>query len=173
MNLRKLELKDAPLMLEWMHDESVTEYLQTDFSTKTDEDCRKFISESWNDPENIHLAIVDDNDTYQGTVSLKHITEISAEFAITIRRLAMGKGISKAAMEEMLEIGFERLSLSKIYWCVSPENERAVRFYDKNGYQRISQPRKLLLGGYTPTQIAFYIWYQKTRDGGKTTSKNN
>ena len=35
MKLRKLELKDAPLMLEWMHDETVVEDLHTDFASKT------------------------------------------------------------------------------------------------------------------------------------------
>ena len=35
MKLRKLKIKDALLMLEWMHDESVTMYLKTDFRNKT------------------------------------------------------------------------------------------------------------------------------------------
>ena len=43
MNLRKLEIKDAPLMLEWMHDKSVVEDLRTNFLTKTIEDCENFI----------------------------------------------------------------------------------------------------------------------------------
>ena len=43
MKLRKLEEKDAPLMLEWMHDDSVVHNLATDFSKKTLDDCKKFI----------------------------------------------------------------------------------------------------------------------------------
>ena len=35
MRLRKLQLKDAPLMLEWMHDESVVHDLHTDFASKS------------------------------------------------------------------------------------------------------------------------------------------
>lgn len=34
MRLRNLELKDAPFMLEWMHDESVVENLRGRFSEK-------------------------------------------------------------------------------------------------------------------------------------------
>ena len=43
--------------------------------------------------KNIHMAITDDNDEYMGTVSLKNINYIDsfAEFAITVRRTAMGK----------------------------------------------------------------------------------
>ena len=35
MKLRKLEYKDIPYMLEWMHDPEMTRYLKYDFSTAT------------------------------------------------------------------------------------------------------------------------------------------
>ena len=73
MQLRKLELRDAPLMLEWMHDESVVGHLGTNFAVKTIDDCRRFIENSHADEENLHLAIVNDADEYMGTVSLKHL----------------------------------------------------------------------------------------------------
>lgn len=161
MKLRKLELKDAPLMLEWMHDKSVVENLRTNFMSKTIDDCEKFIISSQNDRKNLNLAIVDENDTYMGTISLKNIEGKSAEFGITIRASAMGKGYSKAAMEKILRIGFEELGLEQIYWCVSPENKRAVRFYDKNGYERIDAESLRITGEYSQEQIAFYIWYLK------------
>ena len=94
MRLRKLELNDSKRMLEWMHDPFVVEKLQTNFINKTIEDCIAFINNSQND-ENIHLAIVDDNNQYMGTVSLKHITANTAEFAITVHRDVMGKGYAK------------------------------------------------------------------------------
>ena len=34
MKLRQLNLTDAPLMLEWMHDPSVVENLQANFAAK-------------------------------------------------------------------------------------------------------------------------------------------
>ena len=39
MHLRRLERKDAPLMLEWMHDRNVIKDLNTDFASKTIDDC--------------------------------------------------------------------------------------------------------------------------------------
>lgn len=159
MKLRELELKDAPLMLEWMHDTSVVEHLQTNFSEKTMDDCIRFITESRkNQEKNIHLAIVDDNDVYQGTVSLKNINRGFAEFAITIRSCAMGKGISKEAMAEILKIAFSNKGLDHVYWCVSPKNERAVRFYNKNGYIRVN-PSRLEIQGYSDRQVEAYYWY--------------
>lgn len=44
MNLRKLDMKDAPFMLEWMHDPNVTIGLQKKFGEKTLADCEEFIS---------------------------------------------------------------------------------------------------------------------------------
>lgn len=160
MNLRKLELKDALFMLEWMHDPTVVKYMQADFEKKTLEDCKSFIKDSWNDKNNLHLAIVDDQDTYMGTVSLKNIQNYSAEFAITVRTIAMGKGYSKYGMQQIFELGRKQNGLKNIYWCVSPENKRAIRFYDKNGYQRVDK-NDVNHEGYTMDQVYSFIWYQK------------
>ena len=73
MRLRNLELKDAPLMLEWMHDKSVVGKLKGNFQEKTLTDAEYFILNSNNKSDNIHLAIVSDEDEYMGTVSLKSI----------------------------------------------------------------------------------------------------
>ena len=167
MDLRKLELKDAPLMLEWMHDRSVVENLQTNFLEKTMEDCEMFITDSWQNESNLHLAIVDEKDTYMGTVSLKHIKMASAEFGITICKSAMGKGYAKWEMEEIFRMGQEKMKFEQVYWCVNPQNMRALKFYDKNGYARINSLDKDIIsrlcsdGIYSPFQIKSYIWYQK------------
>ena len=164
MHLRELRNQDAPLMLEWMHDESVVKDLQTDFTSKTLEDCEKFIANSLLERHNLHLAIADDEDVYQGTVSLKNIINGTAEFAITIRASAMGSGIAAEAMKKILEVGFEKEGLHTIYWCVSPENKRAVRFYDKNGYHRVCPDTLKIRGGYSEVQIREYYWYLITRE---------
>ncbi|MBP5170117.1 MAG: GNAT family N-acetyltransferase [Oscillospiraceae bacterium] len=160
MKLRKLQLKDAPFMLEWMHDSNVTEKLKTKFGTKTLDDCRAFIRESADCIKNLHLAIVDDEDEYMGTVSLKNLEADQAEFAITVRSCAMGRNYSRFGMREIIRKGFEELKLKRIYWCVSPLNERAIRFYDKNGYHRINiNELSIPAGQYSEQEMAWYIWY--------------
>lgn len=159
MRLRKLEMKDAPYMFEWMQDASIVEYMDTDFLSRTLMDCERFISEG-QDGSSIHRAVVDSNDVYMGTVSLKHIDPIRhcAEFAIVVRQKAMGKGYSKFAMNEMIKIGFEKLQLEKIYWYVSKLNERANRFYKKNGYSIETNPQNVI-GGYNKEKNLLYYWY--------------
>lgn len=161
MKLRALEQRDAPLMLEWMHDENVVEHLSAAFATKTEGDCSRFIEASSHDPQNLNLAIADEADTYMGTVSLKHIDiqRREAEFAISIRRCAMGKGFSRFAMAEIIRRGLEELGLDRIYWCVSPENKRAVRFYDKCGYGRICPETLNVSSWYTDEQVSSFLWY--------------
>ena len=159
MELRKLKTADAPLMLDWMHDASVVAYLGANFAAKTLADCEGFIASSRTDEHNLHLAVVNDDDEYMGTVSLKHLDRArgTAEFAITVRAEAMGKGYSRYGMSRILEMGIRELGLKEIYWCVSPENTRAVRFYDKGGYTRIQKVPEHILAPYPGDWDL--IWY--------------
>ena len=139
MKLRKLKLEDATLMLEWMHDDSVVHDLSANFASKTIQDCEAFIKASEDTSTDYHMAIVSDSDEYMGTVSLKHIdrTAGTAEFAITVRKAAMSKGYSWFGMVEIVRIGFEEIGLNAIYWCVSENNKRACRFYDKHRFHQV------------------------------------
>lgn len=144
MYLRELKIEDAPLMLAWMHDESVVGKLRGNFASKTIEDCKAFIASSISE-SNIHLAIASDSDEYMGTVSLKNIEDGSTEFAITVRKEAMSKGYSWFGMEAIIDKAFNELNLESVYWCVSRENERAVRFYDKHNFHEVIDiPEKVL-----------------------------
>ena len=57
-----------------------------------------------------------------------------------------GKGYSRFGMRENIKTGLEDMNLSSIYWYVDKNNQRAIKFYDKNGYQRISP--EIIGGGY-------------------------
>lgn len=127
-------MKDLNLMYEWMHNISVTENLQKDFSVLSQKDCEQFIKDSIGDTQNIHKAIVDDNDTYMGTVSLKNINVDVAEFAIVLHPQVMGKGYAILAMKQIIEYGFKYMGLKIIYWYVSEKNQRAIKFYTKNNF---------------------------------------
>ena len=129
MKLRKLQSKDAPLMMEWMHDDSVVKDLKKDFASKTIDDCMEFIQSAREESDSIHLAIADDHDEYMGTVSLKHIRDKAAEAGMVLRNCAMGKGYASFALSSIIELGFKRYDLCCIYWCTDPRNKRAIRFF--------------------------------------------
>lgn len=161
MKLRKLILEDAPLMLEWMHDWEVVHFLKTDFCKKTLEDCKCFILNSQDTENDMHLAVVDDTNEYMGTVSLKHQSKEKscAEFAITMRTKAMGKGFAAFGMREIIRIAHEERNIANVVWCVSEKNEKAVRFYDKNGYYRVAMCEipAYILGEYREEGL---LWYR-------------
>ncbi len=136
-HLRRLRAEDAPRMHEWMQNKDVVEHLHADFQNKTLQNCLQFIQDSLQTQQDLHLAVVDTADTYMGTVSLKGIDQQTgtAEFGICMHPDGMGKGMASAAMAEILSYGFRSLGLRTVYWCVSIQNARANRFYQKNGYQ--------------------------------------
>lgn len=154
--IRRLEEKDACKMLEWMHDDDVVFFLDANFKYKTIDDCYCFIRNSFCDNINKHFAIVDDNNEYMGTVSIKNINyeKKIAEMAIVLRKCAMGKGYSKKALEEIFEYGSKQLEINTFYWYVNPLNIRAIKFYDKNGYTRVFSIEGM------PKLDNKYIWYK-------------
>ena len=157
MRLRNLKIQDAPLMLEWMHDKNVAGFLRDDFFSKSISDAENFIKKSIETNKDIHYAIVSDEDEYMGTVSLKHIENNSAEFAIAVRTKAMGRGYSWFGMEEILTKAFIELQLDAVYWCVSRQNERAIRFYDKHNFHELIDIPSNLLSRYS--DLSNLKWY--------------
>lgn len=144
--LRKLELSDAPLMLEWMHDKNVNSVFETPFSSFTIEKVNDFILSSFSE-DYVHFACVDCNDEYLGTVSLKHIDRKnkSAEYAISFRSKAHGQGASAFATREILNYAFDKMGLERVFLCYLDINKRAEKFYKKSGFVYEGTARKAML----------------------------
>lgn len=133
--LRRLKEKDAPLMLEWMHDNSINCWFRYPFADMTLDKARLFIKYSF-DEENQHFAITDGNDEYLGTISLKKISEKdhNAEFAIATRKKAKGTGMVELATTEILRYAFNDLGLHRVYLKVLSDNIEARELYENCGF---------------------------------------
>ena len=143
IRLRDLEVKDAPLMLEWMHDPEIQKAFEKDFMNYKAEDVERFCSESKNtglvnSGDCVHYAIVDSDDEYLGTISLKDYdsTARSAKYAIATRSFVHGKGVAAAATRMLLDKAFGEWDLNKVYMTVVESNLRAIKFYEKCGFVR-------------------------------------
>lgn len=139
ITLRELQEKDSEGMLEWMHDPEIQRNFQKNMLEKSKADVLRFISEAVYYPvegKSIHYAIADEKDEYQGTISLKNVDLINrnAEYAISLRRSAQGKGIGKEATQKLLEMAFQKFELKRVYLNVLGENIRAIRLYEKCGF---------------------------------------
>jgi diamine N-acetyltransferase len=120
-------------MLEWLHNEDTTQYLRLNEKSTTSEDVARFIEEARDENTSCHRAIVDSEDHYLGTVSLKDInhTTKEAEYAIAMHPSAFGGGAARWATKAIFLLAFDQLQLERVYLNVLEENERAVRFYDR------------------------------------------
>lgn len=147
MKLRTLCEKDAASMLAWMQDPAVNQFFRADFAHKTMTDVLSFIRGGGQSASERHYAICDDNDAYQGTISLKDIDKENgtAEYAIVLRRQAQGKGYARFATQEILRIAFEELGLHKVYLNVWKENTHAVGFYEHMGFRREGEAREQIV----------------------------
>lgn len=162
--IRKLQLTDAMNMYEWMHDVDVTKNLAQNFLSKSIEDCEKFILDANEDEtESLHRAICDDTGEYLGTVSLKHIDRKNknAEYAISMRRKAMGTGASAYGTIEILKYAFDILKLEKVYLNVITENIRAKKFYQKMGFQYEGTAKKHILINGKLCDLEWYAFYRE------------
>ena len=135
IRLRPLMLKDAPLMLEWMHDPQIAINFQADFMSMTLERVALFIENSWSHTYR-HYGVVDETDEYLGTISLKNIDfhNKNAEYAVCLRKKAQGTSAAMDATKLLFEVAFQELKLHKIYLNVYTDNLRANRFYQKAGF---------------------------------------
>lgn len=136
INLRKLKEKDACFMIEWMKDPNLNCFFSFDANNITYENTIEFILKADIDKLNSHYAIVDEADEYLGTISLKNIDNHNnhAEYAISLRACAIGKGVAAEATQKILDIAFNDMNLNKVYLNVLSDNNRAIRFYEKMGF---------------------------------------
>lgn len=137
--LRQLEEKDTEGMWEWMSDLDFQKYFRFSLKNKTQRETIEFIRKSETIPQqdgNVNFAIVNSEDEYMGTISLKNIDFLSysAEYAISLRKIAQGTGIATAATKEILRIAFEDWNFHRVYLNVFSDNYRAIRFYEKCGF---------------------------------------
>ena len=135
---RDLEEKDAPFMLEWMHDKEITKFYSFDGSDYTTQTALDFIAKSHTDDKSIHLAITDDkDDEYLGTISLQFIDKknSNAMYSTVLRTKAQGKGVAKQAVIKILKYAFEDLGLHKIHINILDFNARSITFHEKLGFE--------------------------------------
>ena len=135
--LRELELMDAQYMLEWMHDVEIQKCFQKDMMNRTLKDAEEFILDSMKKTgKDRHWAIINDEGEYIGTASLKDIdmSNKHAEYAIAMRRSAVGNGYGYKATMEILKKAFYEFDLHRVFLTVLENNHRAIKMYEKCGF---------------------------------------
>lgn len=138
--LRALTLADASEeYCAWLNDPEVNEFLETRQSTIPD--LQAYIQKQIDDPNSIFMGIFDKmTDTHIGNLKLQPIdwNKKKAIFGILLGdKQYWGRGIGTEATELIVSYAFDTLGLNEIELGVIAENKRAIRVYEKAGFEQV------------------------------------
>lgn len=163
LRLRKVKYRDKWYIYEWMKNPDIAQFFQFDSACISIKQIESFITKAQVFAGNRHYAIVDDEDEYLGTVSLKNIDTRNrkCELAIALRVKHIGKGVGAFGVAEALRIAFSEMMLHKVYLNVFKHNLRAIRLYEKFGFKLEGESIDAILknGDYLTL-----LWYSKIAD---------
>ena len=171
MKLRNLLNKDVDNILEWMKDEDIVQFFRFETSEINENVVLNFISEAHSNKNSYHFAIVNEYDEYMGTVSLKNIDNYhkNAEYSISLRKKAMGKGYSYFAGNEMLKFAFEKLNLERVYLNVLSKNIKSIIYCEKLGFKYEGEFKNHL---YLKGNFENLKWYALLKEQYKCLKQN-
>lgn len=135
--LRALERADVPRLLGWINDQAVLHYLKIRgmFTEEQEEDWLEKTRESTTD---MILGIERKEDRrLVGTTGLHGISSVDrhAEYGIMLGdRTCWGQGLGTAAGRLIIDYGFNRLNLHRIFLEVLEFNPRGTKSYENLGF---------------------------------------
>jgi RimJ/RimL family protein N-acetyltransferase len=151
IKLRKLELRDADALAENTNDELIAmNLIGVDFPYRRKDsiswikDVRKEYTKKR--PESIYFGI-DVNGLIVGEVGLYDIDyeNKNAEIVFWIGKEHRGKGIVTKAVKEMLDYGFEKIKLVRIFATVFTRNKQSVALLEKLKFEYEGKHKKVTL----------------------------
>jgi ribosomal-protein-alanine N-acetyltransferase len=123
------------IYLQWLNDEEVCEFNSHAIFPNTEQKMRSYFESLKDQQRNIVLAIIDGRtDKHIGNISLQNINWISrnAEFAILLGdREFWGKGYGEEAAMLIIDYGFKRLNLHRIYCGTIAGNKGMIKLAAK------------------------------------------
>jgi len=176
IRLRAIEKRDLPDFIRWINDPQVRENLKHYHPISMGQE-ENWYADVLNRPADTHplsIEIEQDGDwVLIGNVGFMRINhhDRSAEIGIMIgEKQYWNKGHGTQAMRLMLDHGFKDHNFHRIYLHVYASNPRAIRCYEKAGYQiegRLRQAR-YLSGTYQDVVVMGILkheWQQLVKNG--------
>lgn len=173
--LRPLEDSDLPLRVKWVNDPEVRATLMFDYPLSLAR-TRVWFQKTLVDPAKLHFSIVDKlSESVVGMTGLLDITtkHQRAQFYITIgEKQFWGRRIADEVIPLVLRYGFTELNLRRIYLYTLPNNGRARKVYERNGFKRegVLRGHHYCVGEFqdlTVHSVLRHEWRERT--GGATT----
>ncbi len=98
-----------------------------------------------------------------GTISLKCIdrNDLTAEYAIVLRKKAQGNGYARQATRALLDKAFTEFGLNKVYLNVLSANKRAIRFYESFGFKYEGEFKNHIVIKGEPKDLKWYAIFRE------------
>jgi len=144
--LRAVESSDVPVLWEWMQDEELMRLRDYPMPPTSLEQARREFEESSDEcGQRLHLAITTLDGELIGETTLRDIDQRNrgAIFTIAIgKRENWGHGYGSDATRCLMKYAFEQMNLHRIDLFVHATNERAIKAYEKCGFQHDGRIRQ-------------------------------
>lgn len=160
VTLRSLELDDIPEIMQHFNDLEIRQFLNRIIPVSAEEE-KEWIRNTWKHRregiEYVFAIELRKPKKIIGACALNRVNSIhqNAELGIAIyNKQYWGKGLGTEAIHLLLDFGFNKLNLHRIYLMVSENNHRAKRVYEKVGFQ-ITGRRRHAFQRFNK----YYDWY--------------
>jgi ribosomal-protein-alanine N-acetyltransferase len=136
----------------WLNDPEINQYLESRFVAHTIESTRAFVGSVLDSPDSLFLGIrAPDTGTHVGNIKLGPISAYhrTGDIGLLIgERSAWGKGVGTSAIEGLVRIATEQLSLRKLTAGCYASNIGSRRAFEKAGFLLEGvRPKQFLLNG--------------------------
>jgi RimJ/RimL family protein N-acetyltransferase len=173
VSLRPIRIGDAERCLRWVSDPEVQQFLGLLQPARTLDQERSWIASILSDRQHQRAYVIENESGIPiGTCGLRAIDrdEGTALLGLMIGDPRLwGRGYGTAATKALLERAFHELELRQVRLSCHAENRRAIRCYEKAGFEH--QPRPEGRANERPGEVWMTIsrelWEAITTDGGE------
>jgi RimJ/RimL family protein N-acetyltransferase len=157
VRLRPVEESDLPHFVRWLPDPELNRWLEHMENPPTLEEEYEWWHEKRSDPDCVLWAIEGAEGRLVGTIELRLTLRAErAELGVAIHdRTQWGKGLGTEAVRLVVDYAFEELNLNRVELTTDEENARAIRCYEKVGFERegLLRQHRLLDGRFGNTVV--------------------
>ena len=135
VSIRKFEREDIPNKVEWINNPANNRFLNYDIPLEVKKTQKWF--DSIKERIDRYDAVIEADGVPCGTIGLLNIDKKNskAEYYIAMGEVSLkGKGVSTQASKLIIEYGFKKLGLNKIYLFTEIDNIPAQRLFEKVGF---------------------------------------
>lgn len=115
--------------------ENVNRYIGGLQKTFTEEQEADWVRKKQEEKATVFSMIEKKSGEYIGNIELMDRTDYSGELGIALTAKKQDMGYGTEAILALIDYGFDQLGLQRIYLRTNPDNARAIRVYQKCGFQ--------------------------------------